>query len=353
MDYYNHRCPVCEKPFEKDSEIVVCPECGTPHHRECYEQETYCHFQDKHQEGFDYKKEYSSEKHKEHKASDRTAPPPSGGTGIVACENCGTFNIAGSKTCTNCGSELPESENKYNAYDRHTEESTPPPFTGQNQTQNGQPFGGFAFDPMGGLKPETEVGGGITVGETAKFVKNNTPFYTRMFHQIKIFGRSRFSFVGFIFHGGWMLYRKMYKLGAFITAIMALLIISQLYIGTFYSDMLTRLSEITSNASVYSANEALSNLKEFFLTLDTEEMIATGIYFFSSFGQLAVRIICGLLGNRWYYKHSIKHISDIKTKAGSKEAADSALQTKGGVNSALAVSLFISYMVLSFLPYFF
>lgn len=29
-------CPVCMKKFTKNDDIAVCPECGTPHHRECY-----------------------------------------------------------------------------------------------------------------------------------------------------------------------------------------------------------------------------------------------------------------------------------------------------------------------------
>ena len=34
--YENYKCPVCHKQFDKDDDIVTCPECGTPHHRECY-----------------------------------------------------------------------------------------------------------------------------------------------------------------------------------------------------------------------------------------------------------------------------------------------------------------------------
>ena len=34
--YENDICPVCSKPFEKGDDIVTCPDCGTPHHRECY-----------------------------------------------------------------------------------------------------------------------------------------------------------------------------------------------------------------------------------------------------------------------------------------------------------------------------
>ncbi len=351
MDYYNHRCPVCEKVFEKDSEIVVCPICGAPHHRDCYETLMHCHFQDKHQEGFDYKTEYSKEYEKE--STRDSGQTGNNNSGIVACENCGTFNIAGSDKCSACGEQLPKDSNPYKPYDRHTQESSTPPAHGTGGTQSDQPFGGFAFDPMGGLKAETDVGAGVTVGETAKFVKNNSPFYTRLFHQIKVFGRSRFSFVGFLFHGGWMLYRKMYKLGTVITAIMALLIISQYYVATFYSDLLTKIIELTSNANIYTANDSATALKDFFLTLDTEDMIVTYVYFFSSIGQFVVRFICGFLCNRWYYKHSIKHITNIKNQAGTKEEADTALQTKGGVNSALATSLIFSYMILSFLPYFF
>lgn len=41
--YRHEKCPVCENRFEKDDEdIVVCPDCGTPYHRECYMQEGEC-----------------------------------------------------------------------------------------------------------------------------------------------------------------------------------------------------------------------------------------------------------------------------------------------------------------------
>ncbi|MBR6552434.1 MAG: hypothetical protein IKT89_06290 [Clostridia bacterium] len=36
MRFENQICPVCEEKFKENDEIVVCPECGTPHHRDCY-----------------------------------------------------------------------------------------------------------------------------------------------------------------------------------------------------------------------------------------------------------------------------------------------------------------------------
>lgn len=35
--YENQKCPVCGVAFKSGDDIVTCPECGTPHHRQCYE----------------------------------------------------------------------------------------------------------------------------------------------------------------------------------------------------------------------------------------------------------------------------------------------------------------------------
>lgn len=34
--FENKLCPVCRTRFNEKADIVVCPECGTPHHRACY-----------------------------------------------------------------------------------------------------------------------------------------------------------------------------------------------------------------------------------------------------------------------------------------------------------------------------
>ena len=351
MDYYNYRCPVCEKQFDKDSEIVVCPVCGAPHHRECYEINMRCHFEDRHADGFDFKAEYSKQKDSttENKTSHQTNEP-FGSSDIIACQNCGTFNVASNDVCTNCGTPLEKDGNQHNPYDRHTQEQNVPPYQSGNRNAQQSPFPTFIFDPMGGLKPEDDLGDGVTVGEVSKFTKNNSPFFCRLFHQIKNTGKSRFSFVGFFFHGGWMLYRKMYKLGAFITALMAIMIIGQLYIETFYTGLMTDLMKATQDVGYFGMYDAMA---EFFKTRPQQDQLILGLYALSSFGQIAVRLICAFCANKWYYKHCKKQITKIKTNSGTKEAADTALQTKGGVNGALALSLVITYAVVLFLPNFF
>ncbi len=41
-------CPVCMKKFTENDDIAVCPECGTPHHRECYLKNGRCALEEMH-----------------------------------------------------------------------------------------------------------------------------------------------------------------------------------------------------------------------------------------------------------------------------------------------------------------
>lgn len=55
--YENQKCPVCGVPFKSGDDIVTCPECGTPHHRKCYEKIGKCVNSELHNTGFTYKKD--------------------------------------------------------------------------------------------------------------------------------------------------------------------------------------------------------------------------------------------------------------------------------------------------------
>lgn len=53
-NYEEFKCPVCNKQFTKDDDIVTCPECGTPHHRECYMLSGHCVNQGLHATGYSF-----------------------------------------------------------------------------------------------------------------------------------------------------------------------------------------------------------------------------------------------------------------------------------------------------------
>ena len=40
--YTGNHCPVCEQAFTDTDDIVVCPDCGAPYHRVCYEKLGQC-----------------------------------------------------------------------------------------------------------------------------------------------------------------------------------------------------------------------------------------------------------------------------------------------------------------------
>ena len=62
MKFENQVCPVCNNVFKEDEDIVVCPDCGTPHHRDCYKALGECKNKSLHSENFVFKKEEKAEK---------------------------------------------------------------------------------------------------------------------------------------------------------------------------------------------------------------------------------------------------------------------------------------------------
>ena len=52
--FENAFCPVCNRKFEEGDDVVYCPECGTPHHRECYKAVGHCVNRGLHASGYSF-----------------------------------------------------------------------------------------------------------------------------------------------------------------------------------------------------------------------------------------------------------------------------------------------------------
>lgn len=50
--FENKLCPVCKTRFVENADIVVCPTCGTPHHRSCYSIKNKCELEELHADGW-------------------------------------------------------------------------------------------------------------------------------------------------------------------------------------------------------------------------------------------------------------------------------------------------------------
>ena len=182
MDFYGLKCPTCNTPLEKDDDIVVCPICGAPHHRECYEEAGHCYFEDRHKDNFDYDKYIKEKQEAQAKqqwenagAQDTRQEAPQ----TVICPSCGEKNPSTGFYCSKCGAQLNPGGSRQGEQ----------PFSGPNgqqyNPQGGMPFGAAMFDPMAGVDPNEELDEDVTAGEAAKYVQKNTPYFIRIFKNIK------------------------------------------------------------------------------------------------------------------------------------------------------------------------
>jgi len=151
-------CALCHAYLFPEDDVVYCPVCGAPHHRECYNSVGHCALE-----------------------------------------------------------ELHGTENQYDKVKRTMEENE----IKQEQERNKEeaeaeapvetPFGGFIpVDFLGGVKSDAVIEDGVTAKETARFVMSNTMRYIPKFAKGR---KASWNFLAFLAPCAWFLSRKMYKLG--------------------------------------------------------------------------------------------------------------------------------------------
>ena len=253
--YSNQKCPVCENEFLTTDDIVVCPLCGTPHHRDCYKKNGECGNYDKHSEGFRWTPE--------------------------------EVNLQ--------QTEQPESEQQ--------DAPEQPPIN---------PF--FGANPLSQFPQELEDN--VSTEEVAGFVQIHAIKYLSNFFYTKS-NKKTFSWAAFFFTPYWFFYRKMYKLGAIFMALSLLLTVGFNIlppVQTLYNDM----TEWTEKYSVENTGDlteeemaqAYKEQQEFILGNPTGSVLIM----VQGALSLAVQIFVGFKANKWYYNHTVTNIKKIKTE---------------------------------------
>ncbi len=336
MEYNGLKCPACNTPLESDDDIVVCPVCGAPHHRECYEDTGHCYFESKHNDNFDYN-EYIKEKQSENQSAKGT---DTNDKQSIKCQKCGTDNPSTSFYCSKCGAPLNFQQTSS---------------AGQNQTGM-PPFGmPVNFDPMAGINPKEEIDDGVTAGEAAKYIQTNTPYFLRIFTNIRDNNKSKFNFSAFLFSGGYMLYRKMYKIGTIFTIIVGGLILASLLIETlpsfgWYEIFENALKNVETNSIFDASREIIYNIS----MLSYDKQIIFYLPLVLSVLKFPFMIIAGCIANKSYFKDCIRKIKKIKSETnGNEHEINKKIQQQGGLNVKIAVAVFICYMLINYIPLFF
>ena len=86
--YYGCPCEGCGKPLTLQDDIVVCPDCGAPYHRTCYEKMGLCIHAPAHGAGYEWKFPYQDAQ-------------------LRTCPTCGERTLRSENVCRCCGAALP------------------------------------------------------------------------------------------------------------------------------------------------------------------------------------------------------------------------------------------------------
>lgn len=158
-------CVRCKAYLFNEDDVVYCPVCGAPHHRECYNALGHCALEELH----GTEKEYS---------------------------------------------KIKTEEKKQEFEEKKQEPKLDTSFYGR--------MGAFSeFDFLGGVPADYDLGDGVTADEAKNFVVANTHRYIPKFAVLNQKNRISWNWIAFLFPAGWMFSRKMYK-GGSITALLTI-----------------------------------------------------------------------------------------------------------------------------------
>lgn len=292
--YTGVECPVCNENFKPDDDIVVCPLCGTPHHRECYRKNGECVHNEKHSEGYRW-------------VHTPTILPHSP-------ENA----------------ENPVSPSK--------------PFVTQSETHNSRDaastiFWGNQQNPFDAYPKELTEG--VSTEEAAEFVQMNAFKYLQNFFYQKS-GKRTFNWAAFLFAPYWFFYRKMNKIGIIFMAVM-LGISVLLSIPNATSEFMKDLNEWSykySNATDIDTEEEQKAYVEGYMTdlekLFSENTFGAAIVVSNSVISLIIHLVAGFMANKWYYNHTVSKIRQIKAESDEPELRKVNFYKEGGMSMARA-----------------
>ncbi len=332
MDFTNKNCPVCSEKFASGDDIVVCPKCGAPYHRSCYEIKGKCIFPELHKSGESWQ-EYTDREFQ------KSLPPEDDGR-FVVCRHCGHKNSTDSIVCDRCGDFLPSPAKRSPVYTGHSfdeqksseelPEGFPPIF--QNGRVNIDEIRQYAI----GIKNDDDFDG-VTGEELTAFIGSNEMYYGPIFSSIKKRNTSRFNFATFFFFDIWYLYRKQYLKGIFFSLLTLIPIILNYVCITFFTGDLWDQAQKAVGSSG-RADNYIAYGKWIMANCDLLHAVLMLLPFAVNIIFLAVKIILSFSANKSYYKFAVKKIKKIKakeTEADHKQLID-IIRQKGGIHTGLA-----------------
>ena len=295
-NYTGTVCPVCKNRFTETDDIVVCPECGTPHHRTCWHENGGCANADKHGTDFVFQFQKVNQRPPQ---ENKNQQPDSG-----ICPFCGAENPAGAVFCIRCGRDITQNST-YNSYVT----------MGDNQGNFRQ---GYDFAVYGGVDPNEEIDG-VKAHDLAAFIGKNSGYYLYHFSNMARTGRKiSFSFSGFFLTPIYFFYRKMWGWGIVSTILNAII--------SLPSMVLNFLSMFNENAFYAIVDKFGANPINIMLMVFSILSMVYSAYF-------------GLNVNNLYRKHATKKAKEIVGQNLPPEQKQQLLSKKGGTSYMIVIIL--------------
>ncbi len=287
--FLNEKCLVCNENFKENDDIVVCPHCGTPHHRECYKENTKCANHEKHGEDFHWEPTF--------------------------------IPFEETKKATDDEVKIPFSQS-LNLDDL-------PPDISISQFQ----------DTLFSTFPK-ELEDGVKTEDVAVFVRHESPKYIKQFQKIKD-GKIAWNWAAFFFAPYWFFFRKLHKLGVVFLAIFILLssmslLPSAVKLSQTIYDFEIKAQELTEDAKTDEEYET-AVLELYKTTYETMSENKTGLIIIAiqSVSNFAISVFIGLNANKWYYKHTLSQVKKLSLENEAEKRKQNLFIT-GGVAYGVA-----------------
>lgn len=320
--HIGEKCIVCGKTFTETDDVVVCPECGTPYHRACWQEHNACINQKLHETGESWQPEHAPEE-----------PKP-----LQVCPDCGTGNPPDATHCRHCGKpflqpgDRPETPETFREQLRETAAY----MSAQNATC--------------GIDPETTLDG-ERLEDVADFVAQNHLYYLPKFLRFSKGHRISLNFPCLLFPQYYLAYRKMWAAALIIIGILSLLSMLQFPAQLIQQyQMNSELYEesfqyFLQNLQAYGFNSEqiilVQNIQEKLQTnLMAHEILFTNLGLISNCLEFVIDILLGLFGNRLYYRFVLRRVHKTVQEDVSPAMRRIRLRQEGGVSGWNILAVF-------------
>lgn len=355
MKFAGCTCVYCNNTFTETDDVVVCPVCGSPHHRSCWTENGSCTNRSLHLTDFAW---VFPEELKPREEKKPTAPEVietdytfKNGENAVVCPHCKSLNYGNDAYCMRCRKPL-FSEDEY-------KDIAPV----QEPVQNGEssmPFRGNGFDyfqQFGGVRPDIMIDS-IPVIEYADYIgEKKSGRYIRRFLNLERFGRKlSVSLCAFVFGPIWFFYRKLFKEG--ILYVLALVLLSGImtwggttdYAKALYAEMGSMYDEFaTGEISAAEMEEILLEKEEELRKqgISQQDKIKETVFTVAEVASLMLTLAMSFLADYLYKCKAKKDILAIREECSDMMTYRRTLHERGGTSTGGAVLGILAVFVIS------